>query len=240
MLEVRKFAGNYKEILPLADVYMRSYNQLSSAYKSRAEMALYTKVSFIKKLENWAINQAEGKEPFIYVLYNNGKPCGIMRLNHISDDYRQINSDYQAVEKERGFLDGWQIARNRRIDYEKRFNFADNALILNQIYLAPEEQNKGLGTYFIKQVFSKLRELNYDQFIVEYNDNNVNGKKFHEDVLCARKIAHTTDLDHITTSRRGKTRFCLSPVSIGMSTFSKVLCNIAVRERYFTQHVGER
>ncbi len=233
MLQVKKFSGTYKEILPLADVYMRSYNQLSKAYKSRAEMALYTKVSFIKKLETWAINQADGKEPFIYVLYNNDKPCGVMRLNHIPDDYRKINDNYQAVEKERGYLDGWQIARNRRIDYSTRFNYTDNTLILNQIYLAPEEQNKGFGTYFIKQVFTELHKRGYNQFIVEYNDNNINGKKFHEGVLCARKIAHTTDFDHITTSKRGKTNFCLSPVSIGISNFSEVLDNIAVIERYF-------
>ena len=35
MLEVKKFAGNYKEILPLADVYMRSYNELSKGYKTK-------------------------------------------------------------------------------------------------------------------------------------------------------------------------------------------------------------
>lgn len=239
MLEVTKFAGNYKEILPLADVYMRSYNKLSETYKSKEEMALYTKFSFIKKLENWAINQAEGKEPFIFVLHNNGKPCGIMRLNPIPEDYRYINSKLQAVENEHGTLDGWKMARRRKIQYAKDPNYDNNTLILNQIYLAPESQKQGLGTYFIKTVFSKLQKQGYDQFIVEYNDNNANGKKFHEDVLCAQKIATTSDFDHIT-SRNNKTEFCLSPVSIGISRFSNVLRNVALKEKSFAKVVSGR
>lgn len=239
MLRVEKFAGNYKEILPLADVYMRSYNKLSKAYKSPSEMALYTKHSFIKKLENWAINQAKGKEPFIFVLYNNDKPCGIMRLNSLPEDYRHFNSQLQAVEKERGALDGWNMARHRKIQYIKNPEYDNNALILNQIYLAPEAQNQGLGTYFIKTVFQGLQQKGYDQFIVEYNDNNTNGKKFHENVLCAQKIAHTSDFDHIT-SENGRTNFCVSPVSVGISRFSDVLRNIAIKERSFTKIVSER
>lgn len=239
MLEVRKFAGNYKEILPLADVYMRSYNKLSSTYKSSEEMALYTKFSFIKKLETWAINQANGNEPFIFVLYNKDQPCGIMRLNPIPKDYRKINSKLQATESENGMLDGWNIARLRQIKYDKDPQFDDNTLILNQIYLAPESQKQGWGTYFIKTVFGDLKKQGYDQFIVEYNDNNLNGKKFHEDVLCAKKIAHTTDFDHIT-SKKSKTDFCLSPVSIGISRISTVLREIETKERYFTKVVGRQ
>ncbi len=36
---------------------MRSYNELSKQYKSSAEMQLYTKGSFIKKLKTWAEKQ---------------------------------------------------------------------------------------------------------------------------------------------------------------------------------------
>lgn len=237
MLKVKKFAGNYKEILPLADVYMRSYNELSKGYKSPEEMALYTKVSFIKKLEGWAINQAKGQEPFIFVLYNNDKPCGIMRLNPIPQDYRHINQNLQAIESENGELDGWKMARQRKIQYTKNPNYERNTLILNQIYIAPEAQKQGLGTYFIKTVFQGLQQQGYNQFIVEYNDNNTNGKKFHENVLCAKKVAHTSDFDHIT-SQNNKTEFCLSPVSIGISRFSDVLRNIAIKERSFTKVVG--
>lgn len=237
MLEVKKFAGNYKEILPLADVYMRSYNELSKGYKTKEEMALYTKFSFIKKLEGWAINQEKGNEPFIYVLHQNGQPCGIMRLNPIPQDYRRISSELKAKELENGELDGWRVARNRQIQYVADPHFDENTLILNQIYLAPESQKQGLGTFFIKTVFQKLQKQGYDQFIVEYNDNNANGKKFHEDVLCAKKIAHTSDFDHIT-SKDAKTEFCLSPVSIGISRFSTVLQNIKTKEKAFTRTVG--
>ncbi len=237
MLKVKKFAGNYKEILPLADVYMRSYNELSKGYKTKEEMALYTKFSFIKKLEKWAINQEKGNEPFIYVLHQNGKPCGIMRLNPIPEDYRYINQDLQAVEHETGELDGWKMARQRKIQYTRNPNYEKNTLILNQIYIAPEAQKQGLGTYFIKTVFQELQQKGFNQFIVEYNDNNTNGKKFHENVLCAKKVAHTSDFDHIT-SQNNKTEFCLSPVSIGISRFSDVLRNIAIKERFFTKVVG--
>ena len=129
MLEVKKFAGNYKEILPLADVYMRSYNELSKGYKTKEEMALYTKFSFIKKLEGWAINQEKGNEPFIYVLHQNGQPCGIMRLNPIPQDYRRISSELKAKELENGELDGWRVARNRQIQYVADPHFDENKFI---------------------------------------------------------------------------------------------------------------
>ena len=73
----------------------------------------------------------------------------------------------------------------------------------------------------------------FDQFIVEYNDNNLNGKKFHEDVLCAEKIAKTTDFDHIVEKNDGHAEFCISPVTIGISNFSKVLKRIEAKEKLF-------
>lgn len=237
MLQVKKYSGSYKEILPLADVYMRSYNRLSEQYKSSAEMALYTKGSFIKKLKTWSNNQALGKEPFIFVLYNDNKPCGVMRLNPIPEDYRNIDAKLQANEYEHGILDGHTITRNRKIQYIKNPNYNANTLILNQIYLAPEAQKQGWGTYFIKSVFPELQKQGYNQFIVEYNDNNTNGKKFHENVLCVKKIAHTSDFDHIVENNKGN-EFCLSPVTIGLSSFSNVLSNIAAKEKHFTKVVG--
>ena len=239
MLQVKKFSGSYKEIVALSDVYMRSYNELSTGYKSADEMALYTKGTFIRKLKNWSNNMKNGDENLIFVLYNDDKPCGIMRLNPIPEAYRQIDDKLQAAEYEHGVLDGRTITRNRKIQYSEKPQFDDNALILNQIYLAPESQKKGWGTYFIKNVFSELVEQKYNQFIVEYNDNNANGKKFHEDVLCAKKIAHTTDFDHITASD-DKQDFCLSPVSIGISSFTAVLQNIATKEKSFTHKITGR
>ena len=232
MLQIKKFGGSVKEILPLADIYMRSYNGLSKNYKSSAEMALYTKGHFIKKLKTWAVNQQQGKEPFIFVLYHNDAPCGIMRLNEIPTDYRKIDRQMTAAENEHGLLDGWTISRQRKIHYVRYPRYDDNTLILNQIYLAPEAQKKGFGTAFIKQVIPLLQQKGYDQFIVEYNDNNFNGKKFHEDVLCAEKIAVTTDFDHVISDHDG-TKFCISPVTIGMGRFSTVLKNIEAKEKIF-------
>ena len=37
MLEIKEFSGKCQEILDLADVYMRSYNELSNGYKTREE-----------------------------------------------------------------------------------------------------------------------------------------------------------------------------------------------------------
>ena len=97
MLQVKKFSGSVKEILPLADIYMRSYNELSKQYKTDAEMRLYTKGSFIKKLKTWAEKQKQGNEPFIFVLYDNENVCGVMRLNRIPEDYKNINN-LEAIE----------------------------------------------------------------------------------------------------------------------------------------------
>lgn len=232
MLEVKKFSGTVKEILPLADIYMRSYNELSQNYKTAAEMALYTRGHFIKKLKTWAVNQQQGKEPFIFVLYHDGSPCGIMRLSEISADYRKISLQMTAIEKEHGFLDGWTIDRQRKIRYIDDPEYDSKTLILNQIYLAPEAQKRGFGTAFIKQVIPLLQQKGYDQFIVEYNDHNLNGKKFHENVLCAKKIATTTDFDHIVSTNNCK-QLCISPVTIGISRFSTVLENIKAKEKIF-------
>lgn len=232
MLQVKNFSGSVKEILPLADIYMRSYNELSKQYKSNAEMQLYTKGSFIKKLKTWAEKQKQGNEPFIFVLYDNEKVCGVMRLNKIPEDYRNINN-LEAIEDEHGLLDGWTISRKRKIKYLKDPQYTENTLILNQIYLAPEAQKKGWGSFFMKSVIPTLQKQGFEQFIVEYNDNNTNGKKFHEDVLCAEQIAKTTDFDHIVKDEKGYTEFCISPVTIGISKFSKVLQRIEAKEQLF-------
>lgn len=232
MLQVKKFSGSVKEILPLADIYMRSYNELSKQYKSSAEMQLYTKGSFIRKLKNWAEKQKQGQEPFIFVLYNGENVCGVMRLNEIPKDYRNIKN-LEAVEDEHGFLDGWTISRQRKIRYLKDPKYSENTLILNQIYLAPEAQKKGWGSFFMKSVIPTLQEQGFEQFIVEYNDNNTNGKRFHEDVLCAEQIAKTTDFDHITENNDRHAEFCVSPVTIGISNFSKVLKRIEAKEKLF-------
>jgi len=134
MLQVKKFSGSVKEILPLADIYMRSYNELSKQYKSHAEMQLYTKGSFIKKLKTWAEKQKQGDEPFIFVLYDNEKVCGVMRLNKIPEDYKNINN-LEAIEDEHALLDGWTMSRKRKIKYLKDPQYTENTLILNQIYL---------------------------------------------------------------------------------------------------------
>ena len=232
MLQVKKFSGSVKEILPLADIYMRSYNELSKQYKSDAEMRLYTKGSFIKKLKTWAEKQKQGKEPFIFVLYNDNTVCGVMRLNEIPSEYRNINN-LEAVENEHGVLDGWTMSRTRKIQYLKDPQYSENTLILNQIYLAPEAQKKGWGSFFMKKVIPELQEKGFDQFIVEYNDNNTNGKRFHEDVLCAEKIAKTNDFDHIVETSDKHAEFCISPVTIGISNFSKVLKRIEAKEQLF-------
>jgi hypothetical protein len=239
MLQIKKFNGSAKEIIALADIYMRSYNKLSENYKSKEEMALYTKGFFIKKLKTWSNNQQQGKEPFIYVLYNGENPCGIMRFNEIPASYRQMDDNLISQEKERGQLDGWEILRNRKIQYHKDPQYASNTLILNQIYLAPEAQKKGWGTYFIKNVIPQLQQAGYEEFIVEYNDNNANGKKFHQNVLCAKEIAHTTDFDHII-NKDANSQFCLSPVTIGKSNFSSVLENISRKEKFFEQAKGRQ
>ena len=232
MLQVKKFSGSVKEILPLADIYMRSYNELSKQYKTDAEMRLYTKGSFIKKLKTWAEKQKQGNEPFIFVLYDNENVCGVMRLNRIPEDYKNINN-LEAIEDEHGLLDGWTMSRKRKIQYLKDPKYTENTLILNQIYLAPEAQKKGWGSFFMKSVIPTLQEQGFEQFIVEYNDNNTNGKKFHEDVLCAEQIAKTTDFDHIVKNEKGHTEFCISPVTIGISKFSKVLKRIEATEKLF-------
>ena len=203
-------------ILPLAKAYMRSYNKLSQGYKSADEMKLYTEQVFFRKLKNFAAD----KSSVSAVLLMDGNPAGFVRYSPVPGYYKTA-ADGTSKDLERGYMDGYEYAWNRKITFDKDVALTDKTLIVNQIYLDPQIQRKGLGTYLLGATLPKLKEKGYDSLIIEYNANNINAEKFYQ-TLGFEAFAKTQDFDHIIRPRN-KTDFCVSDVKIAHTTIDKTL-----------------
>ena len=211
-------------ILPLAESYQRSYNKLSADYKSEQEMALYTKGYFIKKL--WKM--AEDKQSTVAVLHINGVPKGFIRYSAIPEYYTQpVNN--QAQDTEKGYLDGFEFAWCRKINFERNVELNDKTLIVNQIYLDPQIQHHGLGTLLFQQTVPELKKQGFESLIIEYNANNVNAKNFYQK-LGFEPFAKTKDFDHILKND-GRTQFCISDVRIAHTSIDNALEHLRRRQQ---------
>lgn len=221
---IKELDGSAKTIMPLAEAYMRSYNELSQKYKSDKEMALYKKGTFIKKLKKFS----QDKSSSVFVLYAEDNPCGFIRYSDIPSHYK-VTENNKTQELEKGNMDGYEFAWNRKVAFVEEAKLDDRTMIINQIYLDPKIQNQGLGTQILKHTLPLMAEK-YDTFIIEYNSNNLRAKKFYGDVLGLEPIARTQDFDHIVQNERGKAEFCLSGVEIGMSSIGVAMGHINALE----------
>ena len=86
-------------------------------------------------------------------------------------------------------------------------------MILNQIYLHPDVQRHGLGTFVLAQTLPKMKEKGVKNLILEYNVENKNGEKFYQS-FGFQPLADTQDLDHIVKDKNGSTKLCISKVKI--------------------------
>lgn len=141
------------QILPLAESYQRSYNKLSEGYKSPEEMSLYTRGYFLKKL--WKM--AGDKDSAVAVLNVDGKPRGFVRFSPIPEYYTQAENG-QTKDMEKGMLDGFEFAWYRKVNFMRDVELNDRTLIVNQIYLDPQIQRHGLGTYLLSKTIPTLKE----------------------------------------------------------------------------------
>lgn len=209
--EIDTLSGDSLQLAQLAKAYYRSYTTLSKAYKTKEEMALYTPEYFLARLK--AMHQ--DKKSSLYILTQSGIPLGFVRFSELPKPY--LSADKGLVqEKESGVLDGVAYDWTRVTRFEKGVRLTPNTLILNQIYLDPSIQGQGIGVAFLAKTLDMMSVFYYD-FIVEYNTQNKNAKKFYQGFEI-KPIAQTQDLDHIIGNKK-----YISPVEIGYAMIKDAL-----------------
>lgn len=223
-VSIRNLEKRLSMILPLAEAYQRSYNKLSADYKSESEMALYTKGYFVKKL--WKM--AEDDRSTVAVLHLNDVPRGFIRYSAIPEYYTQPENG-RAQDVEKGYLDGFEYAWCRKVNFEREVALDDKTLIVNQIYLDPQIQHHGLGTLLFQQTVPELKKQGFESLIIEYNANNTNAKDFYQK-LGFVPFAQTKDFDHIL-KEDGRTVFCISDVRIAHTTIDNALEHLRRRQQ---------
>ncbi|MBR1649172.1 MAG: GNAT family N-acetyltransferase [Alphaproteobacteria bacterium] len=215
-ISIRPLEKNISQILPLAESYQRSYNQLSSGYKKPEEMALYKKGFFIKKLRKIA----EDENSIVAVLNVDDNPRGFVRYSQIPQYYKH-SADNLTQDLEHGFLDGYEFAWYRKVHFNRDVKLDDKTLIVNQIYLDPQIQNQGLGTYLLQKTIPELKKQGFESLIIEYNAHNANAAKFYRGIGF-EPFALTKDFDHIIHPQ-AKTEFCVSDVEIAYTTIDRAI-----------------
>ena len=215
-ISIRNLEKRLSMILPLAEAYQRSYNKLSADYKSAEEMALYTRGYFIKKL--WKM--AEDKQSLVAVLHTNDTPRGFIRYSAVPEYYTRP-VDNEAADVEKGYLDGFEFAWCRKVNFDRDVALNDKTLIVNQIYLDPQIQHHGLGTLLFQQTVPELKKQGFESLIIEYNANNTGAKDFYQK-LGFVPFAKTKEFDHILR-QNGQTVFCISDVHIAHTTIDNTL-----------------
>lgn len=218
-VSIRKLEKRLSMILPLAEAYQRSYNKLSSDYKSDEEMALYTRGYFIKKL--WKMT--EDQQSIVAVLSVDDKPRGFIRYSAIPEYYTQMKNN-QTQDLEKGYLDGYEFAWCRKVYADREIKLNDQTLIVNQIYMDPLMQHHGLGTLLFQQTVPELKKLGFESLIIEYNANNLNARSFYQKIGF-EQFARTKDFDHII-KKNGVTNFCISDVHIAHTSIDNALQNL--------------
>lgn len=199
-------------LLPLSKAYHASYNKLSAAYKSPQEMALYSEDYFYHKLKRFAVENEQSSLSRTFAISMDDKPVGFVRYSRIPEYYKQ-NPGTQTQELEHGIMDGYEYSWYRKVKFVDEVKLDDSTMILNQIYLDPEVQRHGLGTYILAQTLPKMKEKGVKNLILEYNSQNINGERFYQ-AFGFKALAETQDLDHIIQDKKGQTQFCISDVKM--------------------------
>ena len=215
-VSITRLEKKLSQILPLAEAYQRSYNKLSAQYKTPEEMALYSRGYFLKKL--WKM--AQDPDSAVAVLNINGVPRGFVRYSSIPEYYTKP-VDGKSMELEKGMLDGWEFAWFRKVNFERDVKLDKKTLIVNQIYIDPQVQRMGLGTYLLNRTIPELKKNGYESLIIEYNAHNENAEKFYRGIGF-RAFATTQDFDHII-KKDGRTTFCISDVAIAHTTIDNAI-----------------
>lgn len=210
---ISKLVAKDKTLQQVAEAYRASYNKLSEGYKSKEEMALYTYDYFYQKVKRFAAENEQSNLSRTFMINLDGKPVGLVRYSRIPEYYKHAQNG-QTKDLEKGYLDGYEYAWYRKVNFtDTSVKLDDSTMILNQIYLHPDVQRHGLGTFVLAQTLPKMKEKGVKNLILEYNIENKNGEKFYQS-FGFQPLADTQDLDHIVQDRTGATKLCISKVKI--------------------------
>lgn len=171
---------------------------------------------------------AEDDQSTVAVLHLNDVPRGFIRYSAIPEYYTQPENG-RAQDVEKGYLDGFEYAWCRKVNFEREVALDDKTLIVNQIYLDPQIQHHGLGTLLFQQTVPELKKQGFESLIIEYNANNTNAKDFYQK-LGFVPFAQTKDFDHIL-KEDGRTVFCISDVRIAHTTIDNALEHLRRRQQ---------
>ena len=218
MPDIKTFDGKTRTIIDLADAYYKSYVKLSANYKSKEEMALYKKGKFIKKLKN----MSKDDESKVFVYYEQDKPLGFVRYSPVPSYYKNDAEPNQDIES--GEIGEHSYFWQRKLDFSDKNPITDKTMVINQLYLDPSIQAKGVGTNILEQTLPLMKNEGYENFVIEYNANNTNAEKFYKNTLTLTEIAKTKDFDNIVTNP--KTEICMSPVKIGFAKIDNAVNKI--------------
>lgn len=215
--------NNPEQISDLSEVYGASYIKLSEKYKGKREMALYTPEYFRGRLERFA----EDKESMTFVISDEDRAVGFARFSPIPDVYKSMPKGL-SIHLEKGEMDGFEYQWLREVRMRKSPDYTDRTVMLNQIYLAPDAQHKGLGTQVFASVLPQMEEK-YDNIVVEFNLKNAKGIRFYKS-MGFEVAGITQDLDHILpTKNEWGRKMCVSNVGIADAPIQTVREN-AVRK----------
>lgn len=210
---ISKLVAKDKTLQQVAEAYRASYNKLSEGYKSKEEMALYTYDYFYQKVKRFAAENEQSNLSRTFMINLDGKPVGLVRYSRIPEYYKHAQNG-QTKDLEKGYLDGYEYAWYRKVNFtDTSVKLDDSTMILNQIYLHPDVQRHGLGTFVLAQTLPKMKGKGVKNLILEYNIENKNGEKFYHS-FGFQPLADTQDLDHIVQDRTGATKLCISKVKI--------------------------
>lgn len=195
---------NSHQVEELSLSYCASYRLLSETYKTPDEMRFYTPDYFRKKIKDMLI----GKESDVFVLSHLNKAVGFVRFSPIPVAYKQANGGGYYGEQSKTIQGGVMVTWTRSAYFQKGTPLTDKTTILNQIYLHPDIQKKGIGSLLLDRVLPFVAQK-YTDLIVEYNQNNQYAIQFYKR-LGIQEVAKTFDLDQVTPAHD-----YFSPVGIG-------------------------
>ncbi|MDR1027413.1 MAG: GNAT family N-acetyltransferase [Rickettsiales bacterium] len=217
MQSIKPISEHLGDLDKLADAYAQSYRKISAEYKEPVEMEAYDDEYFISRIKRFAA------EDMCFVLSSGGDVAGFARFNDIPDYYKK--TPHRDLDSQT--LEGAEYNLARRIRFNEGAPDLDGrTAILNQIYLMPKFQKRGMGGKLVRAGLDEIR-ADYTHLIVEYNLNNHFAEGFYKNKLGMIKIADTMDFDGIIRGENGRPTFFISPVGIRWQAIAKVRENLA-------------
>ncbi len=222
-IDIREFDGSEKTIQKLANAYFDSYVTVSKSYKTNEEIVLYKKDTFVEKLRK----MAKDKSSSMFVYFKNGIPLGFVRYSPVEEYYK--NNNHRNIQTEETTVAGHTYKFNRELSFYENNPITSKTMIVNQIYLDPAIQNKGIGTAIFKSTLPKMKAKGYTDFIIEYNANNNKARAFYENILTLREVGTTKDFDNVIPGNPLKV--FISPVRIGHTTINDAINHLNKRNK---------